>query len=238
MAKIKKLKENELIGGTSNEDVYPITHTKAIYDSNNVQLDKRLKDNENTLLKLREYVDDLSSLKVTDFTMTQMGTYETGTIIYVQDFSWKYNKDNIVNQTINNISIPTSLRKLSTESLIQEDTLFTLVASNGKEETLDTVSINFVDYIYYGTASDSIISRLKINPSAGAITVDAKENEYIWIFIPDSAGYSKILYNNWDSTSDFHKESAVFRTDTNIEVQGIMYESKNHSLNNIILKFE
>lgn len=39
MAYIKKLKNNELIGGTDNTDVYPVTSTKAVFDENNVSQD-------------------------------------------------------------------------------------------------------------------------------------------------------------------------------------------------------
>ena len=46
MAYIKTLKDNELVGGTDETDVYPITHTKAIFDSNNKELDQRLKEND------------------------------------------------------------------------------------------------------------------------------------------------------------------------------------------------
>ena len=43
MGKIKKILENELVGGTQSTDVYPITSTKAVYDENNVRLDDILK---------------------------------------------------------------------------------------------------------------------------------------------------------------------------------------------------
>ena len=46
MAYIKTLKDNELVGGTDETDVYPITHTKAIFDSNNKELDQRLEEND------------------------------------------------------------------------------------------------------------------------------------------------------------------------------------------------
>lgn len=36
MAYIKKLKDNELIGGTDNTDVYPVTSTEAVYNRENV----------------------------------------------------------------------------------------------------------------------------------------------------------------------------------------------------------
>lgn len=39
MGKIKKLIENELIGGTQSTDVYPVTSVKAVYDENNERLD-------------------------------------------------------------------------------------------------------------------------------------------------------------------------------------------------------
>lgn len=43
MGKIRKLLENELVGGTQSTDVYPVTSTKAVYDENNVRLDTILK---------------------------------------------------------------------------------------------------------------------------------------------------------------------------------------------------
>lgn len=42
MGKIKKILENELIGGTQNTEVYPITSTKAVYDENNTPLSENI----------------------------------------------------------------------------------------------------------------------------------------------------------------------------------------------------
>ena len=39
MGKIKKILENELLGGTQSTDVYPVTSTKAVYNENNESLD-------------------------------------------------------------------------------------------------------------------------------------------------------------------------------------------------------
>ena len=39
MGKIKKILENNLVGGTQSTDVYPVTSTKAVYDEKNVSLD-------------------------------------------------------------------------------------------------------------------------------------------------------------------------------------------------------
>lgn len=44
MGKIKKILENELVGGTQTTDVYPVTSTKAVYDENNKRLDNTLSE--------------------------------------------------------------------------------------------------------------------------------------------------------------------------------------------------
>lgn len=79
--------------------------------------------------------------------------------------------------------------------------------TDGTNTATASTSIKFVDYIYYGCSIDSelhgIISRLKVNPSAAGINVTANAGQYIWIFIPKSAGFTKLWHNNTDSTDDF-----------------------------------
>ena len=62
MGKIKKLKDVELVGGTEQSDVYPITSTKAIYDENNKRLDKILEASQAKLTELEsEAIYDVSA---------------------------------------------------------------------------------------------------------------------------------------------------------------------------------
>lgn len=49
MGKIKKILENELIGGTQSTDVYPVTSTQAVYDENNRRLSDFVFDKENVI---------------------------------------------------------------------------------------------------------------------------------------------------------------------------------------------
>lgn len=72
MAYIKTLKDNELVGGIDETDVYPITHTKAIFDSNNKELDKRLKENDND----RELLHRQSEKLVLSLTSDKSGAIE------------------------------------------------------------------------------------------------------------------------------------------------------------------
>ena len=177
--------------------------------------------------------------KVTSFTLRQSGTYENGATIPVQDFSWSYNKKLIREQTINGMKIvPPTVRSLHTENPIKVNTTFNLWASDGTNEVTASTSVRFVNYIYYGTSKDEeSLRRLKVNPSARGISITAGKDEYIWIFIPRTAGYTKIWHNNVDSTDDFRYESVKFHTDTELDIDGMFYISKNHSLNAVTLKF-
>lgn len=59
MGKIKKILENELVGGTQTTDVYPVTSTKAVYDENNERLDKILGASQKKLSELETEVGRL-----------------------------------------------------------------------------------------------------------------------------------------------------------------------------------
>ena len=47
MGKIKKILENELVGGTQQTDIYPVTSTKAVYDEQNRRLSEFVFDKNN-----------------------------------------------------------------------------------------------------------------------------------------------------------------------------------------------
>lgn len=49
MGKIKKILENELLGGTTSNDVYPVTSTQAVYDENNRRLSDFVFDKNNVV---------------------------------------------------------------------------------------------------------------------------------------------------------------------------------------------
>ena len=55
MARIKKILENNLVGGNSNTEVYPVTSTRAIYNQEGIQLDEILNNLENSNKKEQEF---------------------------------------------------------------------------------------------------------------------------------------------------------------------------------------
>lgn len=78
MGKIRKISENELVGGTQDNDIYPVTSVKAIYDENNTRLDDILnklnKDNEESL-KLLSGISDNSNGR--EFPFKSLGNVST-----------------------------------------------------------------------------------------------------------------------------------------------------------------
>lgn len=59
MAYIKKLKYNELVGGTDNTDVYPVTSTEAVYGPDNIS---QQTVNEDRLRRIKLLEDNIRSL--------------------------------------------------------------------------------------------------------------------------------------------------------------------------------
>ena len=99
MGKIKKIIENELIGGTQNTDVYPVTSTKAVYDENNERLDNILNRrgvvnistnyNSEHTAEVLTLTQALSKVPSTDRVLGFQGKYLASdgwhTIIYIGD---------------------------------------------------------------------------------------------------------------------------------------------------------
>lgn len=177
--------------------------------------------------------------KITSFTLKQAGTYENGAVISTLDFSWSYNKKLIREQRLDDFVMPPTIRQARLNRDIKSNTTFTLWGSDGTNSVSSTASIKFVNYLYYGVqdADGNSLRRYKVNPSSAGLTVVANANEYIWIFIPKTAGFTKIWHNNVDSTDEFIKSDVNFKTDTNLSIAGTLYVSKNHSLNSVTLKF-
>lgn len=198
-------------------------------------------EEDSNVTTVQEALDKLLYVypKITSFTLKQAGVYEKGTVFKQLNFSWSYNKSLIKEQKINDISLPLSIREYTSNENIDTDSVYILTASDGTNTISTITSIRFVDYIYFGTlySNEEYVYKRKINPSIGGFTITAGAKEYLWIFIPKSSGLSKIWHNNVDSTDDFTTTEMTFNTDTGLSVEGTYYVSKNHSLNEVTLKF-
>lgn len=88
MGKIKKILENELIGGTAATDVYPVTSIKAVYDENNERLDDIIKRksivnistnyNEDHTVEVLTLAQAIAKVPSSDRSLGFVGTFYTG----------------------------------------------------------------------------------------------------------------------------------------------------------------
>lgn len=76
MGKIKKILENELVGGTQSTDVYPITSTKAVYDDKNRRLEDFVFDKNNITSELGNSENLVVSQKCVSQEIIQGGVYD------------------------------------------------------------------------------------------------------------------------------------------------------------------
>lgn len=235
----KEPEDHEVIWKKGHKLLYWNNGWRPVYEFEASEIIYESKDTGEEI-PLEEALDKILYItpKISDFKLMQAGTYETGSVITPLNFSWSYNKKLIKEQRLNEDSLDISLRSYTLDIEVTSDSTFTLWVSDGTTEVSASASISFVDYIYYGTTNKTaVISKEKINPSLNTITVTAGKGEYIWVFIPKSAGLTHIWYNNIDSTDDFERTDMKYITDTGLEIEGTYYVSKNHSLNNVTLKF-
>ena len=132
MGKIKKILENELVGGTQTTDVYPVTSIKAVYDENNERLDHILnrrgvvnvstnynEDHIAEVLTLTEALNKVpSSDRVLGFTMTFLSPEGWRTYKFVgssvqywtdlNNWSMAIESDNVANDLGEDEGIPIS----------------------------------------------------------------------------------------------------------------------------------
>lgn len=208
--------------------------------------DESLSTVEEALDKLLYVTPEISS-----FTIEPSGPYERGNIIINPKFKWEYNKDYIVEQKFEDNSIPLSTQEVTLNRNITEDTTFTLSASDGTNTVTKTISIEFTDFIYFGTMVESggFCSQDKIASAENSFTVVADPETYdfrwnlsIWIFIPYSLDLKTIWHNNIDSTDAFVKIDdyimypSLNKSHTIDHVVGSLYVSKQVNLGKVELK--
>lgn len=71
MGRIKNILGNELIGGTENTRIYPVTSTKAVYDTNNKDLDTILSEIDSRESSLENKTSELESNKLSKGDLAQ-----------------------------------------------------------------------------------------------------------------------------------------------------------------------
>lgn len=155
---------------------------------------------------------------------------ESGDSIENVLLTWSYNKSDIKQQAIDNTTIDPNIRQLELEGSIVSSITKKVVGNDGTKTVTGQATLNFYPGIYYGSgiSQPPIQSMEKVLlPSRSCrITVNAEQNEYIWILLPINYGDPTFTVGGF--SGGFQKVGSTSYKITNYNI----WRSDNHSLGN------
>lgn len=158
---------------------------------------------------------------------------EKGTSIDSATLTWSYNKSNIKQQTLDNQPLSTDLREYLIQGPITESITKTVRGNDGTKSVVGSATIYFYSGIYYGTGSaqpeiNSLSKQLRSSRVCN-ITVNAKDSEYIWVFLPNNYGTPTFTVGGF--SGGFEKVSQLTHNTTLYDV----WRSDNINLGNTVI---
>ena len=206
---------------------YILKETKGNTATEQISYVNEAYPNINTLqeaLDVALYQDLTISIKISP------SVAESGDSIENVLLTWSYNKSNIKQQTIDDTTIDSNIRQLELEGPIVSSTTKKVVGNDGTKTVIGQVTLNFYPGIYYGSgiSQPPIQSMEKVLlPSRSCrITVNAEQNEYIWILLP--INYGDPIFTVGGFSGGFQKVGSTSYKITNYNI----WRSDNHSLGN------
>ena len=150
---------------------------------------------------VKDALDDLLYFDLTiNLSSTSATQQEKGVSLASVVLNWTYNKD-VVSQTINSVSIPdVEQRTYTVEGPFTENTTFTLKANDGKKDFTKSLTISFLNKVYWGvgtvTENTGVNNEFVLGLSGskfaasknavGTITANAEAGNYIYYAQPAS----------------------------------------------------
>ena len=179
MAKIKVLKDNELVGGTDNTSMYPVTSTKAVYDENNERLDSIIYKIENTPVTNNKIANDTIEIEKLSTTLRNTIKAATGVPEDLANDITKLMREVFPLEIIVNIT-PIDLQEKGTST---EVTITWSAKIKGEVITPELVFVNGRDVTdqtsYKETVSDSKTFNVEIT-AEGRVTSINKSITYVY----------------------------------------------------------
>ena len=219
--------------GTNWIEMHPVTKSSNVYNESGKTVDEIITNLTTQVSNLTLIINNLSN----PFTMnlySDMSVLELGMAVDSINFSWTYNKIPF-SQEFEGNALDVSVRNYNYTSLINTDTEFTLTAVpyDGGPANVDTLTIKFLNGIYYGVSSsttyddaliDSLMKDLSDNKSR-TISVNALSDQYIYYCIPSrlgsltfkvggfDGGFDKVNTLSFMSSSGYTENYDIYRSD-------------------------
>ena len=179
-------------------------------------------------------------LIIESFNISINKLFELGVKVNWCDFSWSYNKDNILSQNINGIEIESSLRSYRYSTPFNTNKTFKLTANDGKQEKSTTLTVEFCSKIFWGATKipneyneaflTSLNDELK-STKQKTFTVQPKENQYIFYASPSRLGECRFFVGGFEG--GFVKVATINHTNSyGYSESYYIYKSDNPNLGN------
>ena len=190
----------------------------------------------NTNVKdINQRIDSISD-SMNPFTMTlsiDKTTAELGQSIESVKLKWTYSKD-ITTQKLNNEILVNTLREITLNGPYTTNTSFKLECTDKNNKAYSkTVQLSFANGLYYGTSSStnynseliSSLTKIITNTKARNVTVNAADNEYIYICMPTrlgtptffiggfEGGLEKMATISFANTYSYSEDYDIYRSD-------------------------
>lgn len=217
---LQNLGINELAGGGSWGSIQGNIKDQLDlidYISNPANIKYKSVDNP-TITNLKEALDSVLYTPLTISLSVSPNIAELGTLVKEVNISWKYNKESIVAQTINNITIPSSKRNYVMQGNFSTNQIFTLKVIDSVKNYMTSTSLDFVPAIYYGDSIETptlpLANKLLSKNRYCNITINAKN--YIYIFIPIKYGTPSFFVGGFEG--GFQKVGNCIYNTTNYDI--------------------
>jgi len=196
----------------------------------------------NGLNTVQDALDTLlaPSLVINSFNISVNTLMEIGITVNWCDFTWSYNKNNIVSQRINDIELGENVVEYRYKTPFNTNKTFTLVANDGRDEKTKSITVQFCNRVFYGvslvpevydsTFLNTLNSTLQTSRNK-TIQVNPLTNQYIYYSIPTKYGECVFSVNGF--IGGFEKVATISHTNSyGYKEDYVIYKSDNQNLGN------
>ena len=226
MGKIKKILENELIGGNQSTEVYPVTSIEAVYDENNERLDNIInRKNKEIQKELKAEVarasNAESNLRETINNITEINENATSANIVTIDNIPNTSSSN-VQQALNELyeiqeAVEAEVVRLDkTDNEIKKELASNKTEVEGKiEEITAKMGSSYIDITGNYEFSNGKIPSLRNKGLGDAFNGDysASDNNYKHLILDTQEGEEFYVFGN---SNDYYNIATFVNTTTNI----------------------
>ena len=196
----------------------------------------------NGLNTVQDALDTLlaPSLVINSFNISVNTLMEIGITVNWCDFTWSYNKNNIISQRINDIELGEGVIEYRYKTPFNTNKTFTLVANDGRDEKTKSITVQFCNRVFYGvslipevydsTFLNTLNSALQTSRNK-TIQVNPLTNQYIYYSIPTKYGECVFSVNGF--IGGFEKVATISHTNSyGYKEDYVIYKSDNQNLGN------